>query len=192
MCFIRGVEIDEHFSLISLFTFLILFLLWFSLNSRGRRRVMYTFVTLFFWAEHGRPFATSFGVFSSMLLVPQWITICLIAGGHSSFSALHNKFSTLSPRIPQFNVSFPKNEFHTFVIWRVLELLSRPVILSVYFCLHLMLTYVVGVIYAIPVCKNVSRVLMFATVRSYILTIRGHSLVRVSICYSSLWNVVLL
>ena len=34
------------------------------------------------------------------------------AGGNSSFSARHNKFSTLSPRIPQFNVSFPKNEFH--------------------------------------------------------------------------------
>ena len=119
-------------------------------------------------AEHRRPFAISFGVFSSMLLVPQWITICLIAGGHSSFSALHNKFSTLSPRIPQCNVSFPKNEFHTFVIWRVLEPMSRQVILSVYFCLHLMLTYVVDVIYAIPVSKIVQRVLMFATVRSHI------------------------
>ena len=80
---------------------------------------MYIFVALFLFfiirAEHSRPSAISFGVFSSMLLVPQWITICLIAGGNSSFSARHNKFSTLSPRIPQFNVSFPKNEFQTFL-----------------------------------------------------------------------------
>ena len=34
-------------------------------------------------------------------------------------------------------------------IWRVLKLMSCQVILSVHFCLHLMLTYVVGVIYAI-------------------------------------------
>ena len=59
--------------------------------------------------------------------------------------------------------------------------MSRQVILSVCFCLYLMLTYVVGVIYAIPIYKIVQRVLMFATVRSYILTVRGHSLVRVSI-----------
>ena len=80
---------------------------------------MYIFVALFLLliirAEHSRPFAISFGVFSSMLLVPQWITICLVAGGNSSFSARHNKFSTLSPRIPQFNVFFPKNEFQTFL-----------------------------------------------------------------------------
>ena len=113
------MEIDEHFSLISLFTFLILFLLWVSLKSQGRRLVIYTFVTLFLLliisSEHSRPFAISFGMFSLMLLVPQWITVCLIAGGNSSFSTCHNKFSTLSPCIPQFNVSFPKNEFHTFV-----------------------------------------------------------------------------
>ena len=42
-----------------------------------------------------------------------------------------------------------------------------------------MLAYVVGVIYAIPIYKIVEQVLMFATVRSYILTVRGHSLVRV-------------
>ena len=75
-------------------------------------------------------------------------------------------------------------------IWRVLE--SHQVILSVYFCLYLMLTFVVGVIFVIPVYKIVQRVLMFATVRSYILTVRGHSLVYVSIWYSSLWSVVLL
>ena len=46
--------------------------------------------------------------------------------------------------------------------------MSRQVILSVYFCLHLMLTYIVDVIYAIPVSKIVQRVLMFATVRSHI------------------------
>ena len=98
---------------------MILFLLWVSLKWRGRRPVMYIFVTLFLFliirAEHSRPFPISFGVFSSMLLVPQWISICLIAGGNSSFSARHIKFSTLSPRIPQLNVSFPKNEFHTFL-----------------------------------------------------------------------------
>ena len=59
--------------------------------------------------------------------------------------------------------------------------MSRQVTLSVYFCLYLMLTYVVGVIYAIPAYKIFQRVLIFVTVRSYILTVRGHSLVRVSI-----------
>ena len=146
---------------------MILFLLWVSLKSRGRRPVMYIFATLFLFliirAEHSRPFAISFGVFSSMLLVPQWITICLIADGNSSFSARHNKFLTLSPRIPKFNVFFSKNKLHTFVYWRVLELMSCQVILSVYFCLHLMLTYV-GVIYAIPVYKIFQQVSMFATV----------------------------
>ena len=77
-------------------------------------------------------------------------------------------------------------------IWRVLELMSRQVILSVYSCSYLMLTYVVGGIYDIPVYKIVQRVLMFATVGSYILTIHRHSLVRVSIWYSSLCSVVLL
>ena len=99
--------------------FLILFLMWVSLKSRGRSLMMHTFVTLFLFlivrAEHSRPFAISFGVYSSMLLVPQWITTYLIAGGNSSFSARHNKFSTLSPRMPQFSVSFRKNKFHTFV-----------------------------------------------------------------------------
>ena len=62
-------------------------------------------------------FAISFSVFSSTLLAPQWITICLTAGGNSSFSAHHTKFLTLSLslHIPQFNVSFPENEFHAFV-----------------------------------------------------------------------------
>ena len=59
--------------------------------------------------------------------------------------------------------------------------MSRQVTLSVYFCLYLMLTYVAGVIYAIPAYKIFQRVLIFVTVRSYILTVRGHSLVRVSI-----------
>ena len=59
--------------------------------------------------------------------------------------------------------------------------MSRQVILSVYFCSYLIPTYVVGGIYAIPVYKVVQWVLMFATVGSYILTIRGHGLVRVSI-----------
>ena len=108
----------EHFSLISSFTFLILFLMWISLKPRGRSPVMYDVCNavpfLIVRAEHSRPFAISFGEFSSMLLVPQWITVCLIAGGNSSFSARHNTFLTLSPRIPQFNVCFPKNEFHTF------------------------------------------------------------------------------
>ena len=66
-------------------------------------------------------------------------------------------------------------------LWRVLELMSRQVMLSVYFCLYLMLTHIVGVIYAISVYKIVQRVLMFVTVRSYILTVRSHSLVRDSI-----------
>ena len=141
---------------------------------------MYTFVTLFHFlivrAEPSKPFAISFGVFASMLLVLQGITVCLIAGGSSRFPTHHNKFSTLSTRIPQFNVSFPKNEFHTFVY-----LENHHVILSVYFCLFSMLTYVVRGIYAIPVYKIVQRMLMFATVGSYILTIRGHSLVCVSL-----------
>ena len=81
---------------------------------------MYTFATPFFFflivrVEHSRSFSISFGVFASMLLFPQWITTCLIAGGNSRLSARHNKFSTLSPRIPQFSLSFTKNEFHTFV-----------------------------------------------------------------------------
>ena len=69
--------------------------------------------------------------------------------------------------------------------------MSCEVILSVCFCLSLMLTYVVGVIYAIPIYKIDQWVLMFATVRSYILTVCGQSLVHVSIWYSSLWSVVL-
>ena len=60
-------------------------------------------------------------------------------------------------------------------------IMSHQVILYVYFCLYLMLTYVVGVIYAISVYKIVQWVLIFATIRSYILTVPGHSLVRVSI-----------
>ena len=76
-------------------------------------------------------------------------------------------------------------------IWRVLELMSRQVIMSVCDCLHLMLTYVVGAINAAPIYKIAQRVLILVIVRSYILTVRGHSLVRVSIWYSSLWNVVL-
>ena len=50
-----------------------------------------------------------------MLLVPQWITTCLIVGVISRFSARHSKFSTLSPRIPQFKALFSKNEFHVFL-----------------------------------------------------------------------------
>ena len=50
-----------------------------------------------------------------MLLVPQWITTCLIVGVISRFSARHSKFSTLSPRIPQFKALFSKNEFHAFL-----------------------------------------------------------------------------
>ena len=77
-------------------------------------------------------------------------------------------------------------------IWRVLELMSRQVILSIYFCSYVMLIYVVGEIYGIPVYKIVQRVLVFATVGSYILTVGGHNLVSVSIWYSSLCSVVLL
>ena len=73
-------------------------------------------------------------------------------------------------------------------IWRVLELMYRQVILSVYFCLYLMLTYVVGVIYAIPVYKIVQQVLMFVTVKSYILTVRGHNFFSFFFFYS-LFNV---
>ena len=50
-----------------------------------------------------------------MLLVPQWITTCLIVDVISRFSAQHSKFSTLSPRIQQFKVFFSKNEFHAFL-----------------------------------------------------------------------------
>ena len=54
MQFIRDGEIDEHFSLLSSFTFLILFLMRVSLKSRGRSPVMYTFVTLFlFYCKSG-------------------------------------------------------------------------------------------------------------------------------------------
>ena len=60
--------------------------------------------------------------------------------------------------------------------------MSRQVIMSVCDCLHLMLTYVVGAINAAPIYKIAQRVLIFVIVRSYILTVRGHS---------SLWNVVL-
>ena len=67
--------------------------------------------------------------------------------------------------------------------------MSVYIYMSVYFCLYL---YVVGVIYAIPVYKIIQQVLMFATMRSYILTVCGHSLVHISIWYSSLWGVVLL
>ena len=55
-----------------------------------------------------------------------------------------------------------------------------------------MLICVVDGIYAIPVYKMVQRVLMLATAGSYILTIRGYSLIRVSIWYSCLCSVVLL
>ena len=44
----------------------------------------------------------------------------------------------------------------------------------------------------VMISKHCSLVLMFATVRSNNLTVRGHSLVRVSIWYSFLWSVVLL
>lgn len=44
-----------------------------------------------------------------------------------------------------------------------------------------MLTYVAGGIYTIPIYKIVQRVLLFVNVKSYILPIRIHSLVRVSI-----------
>ena len=74
--------------------------------------------------------------------------------------------------------------------WRVLELMSRQVTLSVYFCLYLMPTYVVGVIYAIPVYKIVQRVLMFVTVKSYILTVRGHNFFFFFIlCLTSIYNI---
>ena len=63
--------------------------------------------------------------------------------------------------------------------WRVLELMSRQVTLSVYFFFFAF--NAVGVIYAIPVYKIVQRVLIFAAVRGCILTVYGHSLVRVSI-----------
>ena len=59
--------------------------------------------------------------------------------------------------------------------------MSRQVILSVYFCSYVMLICVVGGIYGIPVYKIVQRVLVFATVGSYILTVGGHNLVSVSI-----------
>ena len=124
-----------------------------------------------------------------MLLVPQWITICLIAGGNYSFFARHNKFSTLFSCIPQFNVFFLKNEFHTFVYLESPWINESP---SNTVCIFLFVFNVVGVIYAIPVYKIVQRVLIFATVRGCILTVCGHSLVRVSIWYSSLWSVVLL
>ena len=139
-------------------------------------------------------FAISFSVFSSTLLAPQWITICLTAGGNSSFSAHHTKFLTLSLSLPIYhNLMCPSRKMNSMplYIWRVLELMSRQVILSVYFCLYLMLTYVVGVIYAISVYKIVQRRLMFANV-SYIWAVRGHRLVCVSIWYSSLWSVALL
>ena len=44
-----------------------------------------------------------------------------------------------------------------------------------------MLTYVAGGIYTIPIYKIVQRVLLLVNVKSYILPIRVHSLVRVSI-----------
>ena len=56
--------------------------------------------------------------------------------------------------------------------------MSVYIYMSVYFCLYL---YVVGVIYAIPVYKIIQQVLMFATMRRYILTVCGHSLVHISI-----------
>ena len=127
-----------------------------------------------------------------MLLVPQWITICLIAGGNYSFFPRHNNFSTLFFCIPQFNVFFLKNEFHAFVYLESPWINESPSNTVCIFFLYLMPTYVVGVIYAIPVHKIVQRVLIFATVRGCILTVCGHSLVRVSIWYSSLWCVVLL
>ena len=49
-------------------------------------------------------------------------------------------------------------------IWGVLELMSHQVILSVYFCSYLMLTYDVGGIYAIPVYKIVQRELKLVAV----------------------------
>ena len=90
-----------------------------SLKSWGRSSVVCTFVTVFLFLivreEHTRPFAISFGLFASMLFVPQWITTCLVVEENSRFSARHSKFSTLLPHIPQFNVSFPKNGFHTYI-----------------------------------------------------------------------------
>ena len=175
---------------------MILFLSWVSLKSRGRRPVMYTFVTLFLFliirAEHSRLFEISFGLFSSMLLVLQWITICLKRVEILVFSLAIISFPLCLS--VYHNLMCPSRKMNSIplYIWRVLGLISRQVIPSVCFCLHLMLTYVVGVIYAIPFYKIVQRVLMFATVRSRNLTVRGHSLVRVSIWYRSLWSVVLL
>ena len=97
---------------------MILLFVWVSLKSQGGSQVIYMLVTLFFFkivrAEHNRPFAISFRMFVLMLLVPQWIAVCMIVGGVSRFSARHSRFSTLSPRIPQFKVFFPKNELYTF------------------------------------------------------------------------------
>ena len=47
-------------------------------------------------------------------------------------------------------------------------------------------------LFMVMISKHCSLVLMFVTVRSNNLTVRGHSLVRVSIWYSFLWSVVLL
>ena len=139
-----------------------------SLKSWGRSSVVCTFVTVFLFLivreEHSRPFAISFGLFASMLFAPQWITTCLVVEENCRFSARHSKFSTLLPHIPQFNVSFPKNGFHTYIYLGSPWIKSHQVILSVYFCSYLMLTYDVGGIYAIPVYKIVQRELKLVAV----------------------------
>ena len=56
-----------------------------------------------------------------------------------------------------------KTNYISLYIWIVLELISQQVTLSVHLCSYLMLTYVF--------VENMSNI----DVRSYILTIRGHS-----------------
>ena len=51
-----------------------------------------------------------------------------------------------------------ETNFISLYVWRILELMSCQVILSLYFCLYLILTYVVGGIYAIPIYKIVKPV----------------------------------
>ena len=105
----------------------------------------------------------------------------------SWFSARHSKFSTLSPHIPQFNVSFPKNGFHTYICLGSPWINESP---SNTFCIFLFV-FNVDIRSWWNLCHSVLQNrptgVEVGGRRSYILTTCGHSFVYVSIWYSSLW-----
>ena len=109
------------FSLKSSFTSLILFLTWISLKSRG----VCMFVTLLLFlvvrTEHSRSFAMSFGVFALTLLIPQWITACLITAEALDFRLVIVSFRLCRP--VYHNLRWPCRKMNSIplYIWSVLK-----------------------------------------------------------------------